>query len=420
MRCIRQNATPANASEFGGYNDSIYNTTGETQYDTVADNLLYVTIEQILYSKVIPVICCLGIVGNFLNLVILTRKSLKKSMDRMERSSHCGLIALAVSDLLFCISLLPMTFVSFHQFTDNYISPSLIYRSYHDALINTFITTSTWLTVAMAFSRYLGICHPLKARQVIGMKFAKLSIVCVFVTSILFNLPRYWTFEIMCSETVGEDSLGASSTTLYFRGHGWLKRNRTSYKTFMSAYFIFSIMGPLVILSYCNVYLIKALRKSMQMRKECCRSSEIHNRSSEAANNVTLTLAVIVVCNIILMTPAEIFNFFDDVVIEKVLMTDLYNMVVAIANCLQAINFAFNFLLYLSISASFRHAAKGILLCQSVTPEGIRAYESMTALTHIKTTSVRSSVSQSVNGSSCLKATTSNSKQGICLLSTTV
>ena len=42
----------------------------------------YELIELILYKYVVPSIAAIGIVGNILNLIILTKKSLQKSMDR--------------------------------------------------------------------------------------------------------------------------------------------------------------------------------------------------------------------------------------------------------------------------------------------------------------------------------------------------
>ena len=60
------------------------------------------TFHDLVVNVATPAICLFGIVGNVLNLVVLSRKRLQRSMDRMERSVHLGLVALAVSDLLFC------------------------------------------------------------------------------------------------------------------------------------------------------------------------------------------------------------------------------------------------------------------------------------------------------------------------------
>jgi len=63
----------------------------------------HLLVESIVNKAVAPAICVFGIIGNLLNLVVLTRKRLQCSMDRMEKSAHVGLVALAVSDMMFCI-----------------------------------------------------------------------------------------------------------------------------------------------------------------------------------------------------------------------------------------------------------------------------------------------------------------------------
>ena len=46
--------------------------------------------ETFLYRRVIVSICVCGVLGNLLNLIVLTRKGLQRSMDRMEKSAHVG------------------------------------------------------------------------------------------------------------------------------------------------------------------------------------------------------------------------------------------------------------------------------------------------------------------------------------------
>ncbi len=47
-------------------------------------------LETLLYRRVIVFICVCGVLGNLLNLVVLTRKGLQRTMDRMEKSAHVG------------------------------------------------------------------------------------------------------------------------------------------------------------------------------------------------------------------------------------------------------------------------------------------------------------------------------------------
>ena len=60
----------------------------------------------------VPIVCALGLVGNLLSLVVLTTEKLHRTLTKMEVSAHIGLIALAVSDFLFCLLVLVFTQVS--------------------------------------------------------------------------------------------------------------------------------------------------------------------------------------------------------------------------------------------------------------------------------------------------------------------
>ena len=56
------------------------------------------------------------ITGNIVNILVLTRRRMKATMDcRMERAAYIGLIALAVSDSLFCLSTFPNALLGTRQ-----------------------------------------------------------------------------------------------------------------------------------------------------------------------------------------------------------------------------------------------------------------------------------------------------------------
>jgi len=61
-------------------------------------------IEEALYRVVIVCVCVFGLVCNIINLVVLSRKSLTATMERLERSAHYGLIGKtqSVMGLLHC------------------------------------------------------------------------------------------------------------------------------------------------------------------------------------------------------------------------------------------------------------------------------------------------------------------------------
>lgn len=49
-------------------------------------------IEEAIYRVVIVVVCVIGLVCNIINLIVLSRKSLTATMERLERSAHYGLV----------------------------------------------------------------------------------------------------------------------------------------------------------------------------------------------------------------------------------------------------------------------------------------------------------------------------------------
>lgn len=309
--------------------------------------------EDAIYAYVIGGICCFGLIGNILNMIVLTRKGLQVSMDRMEKSAHVGLVALAVSDMLFCLTVLPHSWYGQKKFSYSHFDFKLIYHLYSNAVINIFIMSSTWLTVAMATSRYLAICHPLHARDIIGMTFAKASIIIVFVVCVLFNLPRFWSDQLMsyaCEEGGRE----------YYLDKGFLTSSTKFYKVYMWLYFSVGLFLPLVTLAYCNINLIRALRQSAKMRKRFRKP----DAAGESTHRITLTLVVIVVTFFVFVIPNEINNFLRDVVLAGQMMTETYNLGIAVTNMLQALNFSVNFVLYCIINVHFRHTILELLHCR--------------------------------------------------------
>ena len=64
------------------------------------------------FESILLCLCIIGVSGNILNLLVLTRRRFCSSLNKLESSANYGLIALAVSDLCFCLVVLPHVFLS--------------------------------------------------------------------------------------------------------------------------------------------------------------------------------------------------------------------------------------------------------------------------------------------------------------------
>jgi len=258
----------------------------------------------------------LGIVGNLLTLVVLACQRLRAGAAA-ERKVNVWLQALAVSDLLLCVALLPHGLMTYgERLVYTSLSFQLLYQAYGAAVINNFILTSTWITVAMSFSRYMAVCHPLgtyhsAARLSMDSNAGgcthvgtRIKAGVIFVACFLFNLPRFFENRIESHSCVLEPN-GAQQEVFA------LNIGATGGPSFRGVYvwvyFGVAIVVPLVTLAFCNVQLVNALYQSRKMR---CQHSTIAGKQTPpaAGTMVTITMIAIVLMYAILVAPGEILT----------------------------------------------------------------------------------------------------------------
>ena len=302
-------------------------------------------------TVLVPSICVLGVIGNALTLLVLRRKRLTSSCDGTERTVHIGLLSLAVSDLLCCLSLFPHGFFGENQFSFQSVSFQLVYQTYGQVLINIFILTSTWLTVTMATSRYLAICHPFRARHMIGLTGTRVSIILVFIVSVMFNIPRFFEYYVESIRCV-------DGRYEYLKNMGYMRTQLFARTIYVWAYFTIGIFLPLVLLAFCNICLVKALRESSKLR----RRYRVPAAHVDSNYRITSILVTIVVMYILFVSPGEILLFLYERLAQQ--GTPVYQQLstaVELTNVLQTINFACDFVLYFVLNVHFRHAMREMI-----------------------------------------------------------
>ena len=309
---------------------------------------------------VLPVICMLGITGNALNLLVLTKRRLSNPMRKLERSANFGLTALAFSDMMFSVTVLPFMFVSKQKQSalpgEAFV---LFYKVYGVTAINMFMTISTWMVVMLAVERYIVLFYPLKAKCILGLRRTKLIIMSIYLTAATVMLPSYLHLTVRRCQ-------GLTTSDLYYEIWPRWDGNTHSVR-FLGIYIrwicpLLAVFIPLTILSYCNFRLIQGLRRAPLNRKNTCPGQTI----KEANNRITLTLVIIVFMALMLVTPAEVLKLFN----PYTRWGKIGYHVASFANVLQAINFAFNFILYVAIDSNFRLICRNVLLgrCLGNTP----------------------------------------------------
>ncbi|KAK3085992.1 hypothetical protein FSP39_011816 [Pinctada imbricata] len=306
-----------------------------------------IQLHHYLYGVVLPTVCVLGFVGNILNVIIFTKKKSSNMLDEVEYCTTICLVALALSDMMFCITTFPNAFMTNKQAYGRH-EFMLYYNIYNTAVISIFILSSTLLTVLTALMRYLAICHPFRSRQLISVRNSVMAITIIAVISVAFNLPTFWRKKI---EPVPCSTPMDTGVELVRTADGELFMNLRFVYAYKLLWAIFGNFIPLSILMYCNVRLIKALHQSKQLRL-------LHSRDNtsclSAHRRINITLITIIIFFFFLVAPSEITKFVFLIIKEQHRDFFTYQMVSMVTNTLQCINFSVNFILYYVIIAPFR------------------------------------------------------------------
>lgn len=338
---------------------------------TAAEAVSWDRLESAIKTFAVPLVSVFGIIGNLLNLIVLTRKRLQRSMDHMEKSAQMGLVALAVSDMMVCLVYLVASSVRERvAYTHKDWLFGLYFYTYQEPMVNIFLLSSTWLTVTMALSRYLAVCRPMHARGFISLRGTKAALIGNFIGSLLLNLPRFWHYvsvRHLCSKSEITPATPLSPLQCpcfyYIKEIGALYSNKAFVFAYSIVTSILGIFAPLLILTGCNVCLVLALRRSHKLHKNSMAPVSARQSRKESRHRITPTLISLIVLFIVLVAPSEILRFFRQHVVSSSSLvafqtwTDVFNF-------LPLINFAVNFVLYCVVNVHFRQTCRDVLLCR--------------------------------------------------------
>ena len=333
-------------------------------------------VDRMINGFAIPIVGSFGVIGNLLNLVVLTRKSLHRSMKRFEMSAHVGLVALSLSDLMVCVVyLVGALFEERVVYSTIDFSIFILYfYTYKEPIFNIFLLTSTWVTVVMAISRYLVVCRPLHARGIISIGATRLVLAAVYICSLLLNLPRFWHYTVShypChpsllyeshSDDQSNSELVFNCTYLQRSIGGFYPRNKVALLVYNVTYAILGIFIPLAVLSVCNICLVRALRRSQQLQKSCVVSSSTIQSQTDTRHRITPTLVGLIIIFVAFVGPSEVLAFFKQHVVQA--KFQLFKLAIIVTNFLQLVNFAVNFVLYCILNVEFRKTLANLLMCR--------------------------------------------------------
>ena len=153
------------------------------------------------YNLIILTVSSVGILGNSCNLIhIFNRKNLTGASDIVKKSATIALISLTVSDLLFCLAIVPHTVFASRNLCEMKSSRyALYYRTISTAVINLFLMTTSLIVTLTAYMRYIAVTLPLNARNCFILRNSHIIIVTICGMCAMFTSPHFVFLKV--SET---------------------------------------------------------------------------------------------------------------------------------------------------------------------------------------------------------------------------
>lgn len=216
------------------------------------ESVLY--LHKIAYTYVLPAIIGIGILGNLLNLLVLSKPFLKGA-------TKVYLTALAVADLGVMISAISMS-LRLNRLHGNSYAEAFFYAHVEIFIVSVFMASSVFIVICLTVERYLAICIPHKYRKVHKKGNAKAAVFGSYAFSIVINLPLV-LIKNACLIRKSE------KLQLSWDYHENLQVTRTIY---WKIYLIFSESAirivPAFILATLNILIIKEFQKRAAMKKK--------------------------------------------------------------------------------------------------------------------------------------------------------
>ena len=328
--------------------------------ETVTVDVSYIYVAYYVNRYVIPCVCLVGFLGNVLTMAVLTRMQLRRTASPMEKSANLGLLALAISDCFYCLLFLPNffwpdrflkgTIIPFHVSRDFWFYQ----QKYGKAISGTFVSGSTILTVSVAINRYIALCHPIRARELLGSNRTKVSILCSVLLALILNFPKFYARQ-----------------GYFYKGSYWIGGSDFFYTPFYKwtdyIHFILSVCVPIFILLFCNIQLSRSLYQSLVLRRQVT-SRDVANGDTEKHNRLTLTLIIIILVYFIGVAPQSILTFVTDVVASEKYKDVYYfrnitnlRIAISVLNVMEALALSLNFSLYCVVNLYFRKSFQALI-----------------------------------------------------------
>lgn len=258
-------------------------------------------VKFVAYSVVFPVIIVLGVIGNVINLIVLTRPSLKGV-------TFVYLSWLAISDLavllMGSVSMLRLAGIHAKDY-----STAFFFAHLEMPLVNAFMASSVFLVVAVTIDRYWSVCLPTRYADIHNDRQARVAITMSFVFAFLLYIPvAFQKYPVPFVKMTTNATINRTINPIEFYACEWSEvSTHPAFKVYLFVKEVAVRVGPAIVVVILNTCIIITFRRLQKKRASLLGSSAEGKRLAEEQRLVILLVAIVIMF-LICMTPAAILT----------------------------------------------------------------------------------------------------------------
>ncbi|CAO1388022.1 unnamed protein product [Diamesa hyperborea] len=297
-------------------------------------------LRKLSYGIILPIICTFGILGNVLNLVVLTRRNMRGTAYIYMRGYSASALLAIIFAIPFGIRLL------FHRDRGRWRNFSeAFYSAYFELFLgNACISVGVWMLLVLTIERYVSVCHPSHMRPALGPP--RWTVCLIPIITFIIYVPTVFRHEIVKCVTDGSVIYHDRDNVEFLR--------TVFYSIYKITIEIVYKIAPTVLIAGLNVRIMMVYRQTCDKRRRMTLSHTKDDDSRKFAEErrLMLLLGSTSLLFLVCVSPMAILHV---TLSEENLSSYSYQVFRAMANILELTNYSMTFYIYCLFSEDFRN-----------------------------------------------------------------
>ncbi|KAH8288175.1 hypothetical protein KR054_006663 [Drosophila jambulina] len=314
------------------------------------------SLREYCYGLLLPIICAMGIIGNVLNLIVLTRRNMRGTAYIYMRAYSTAALLAIVFAIPFGIRMLV------HKDRGQWeeFGPAFYTAHLELYLGNGCLGVGVMMLLVLTIERYVSVCHPGFARPVMGPPGVVVFFTCL--ATVIVYLPSIFRGELI------KCILGSSDVYVYLRRDNTIYQQTLFYRVYKIMLEVIFKLVPTVLIGGLNMRIMMVYRRTCERRRQMVLSRNHGHAQGHAHTNgyvkdddprkfaeerrLFLLLGSTSILFLVCVSPMAILHM---TIASEVYPSFPFQVFRASANLLELINYSLTFYIYCLFSEDFRN-----------------------------------------------------------------